>query len=282
MVNYFMPETLHEALHIIDEHECIILAGGTDLMIKYRSTAETPPAFQKDVCFLSQIKELKYIKKDHHFIHVGAMTTLEELMVSPVIPNLFKQVINDIAAPGIRHTATLAGNIGNASPAGDTLPYLYAIQAFLCIESIHEKKMVPIQEVILGVRRTSLKENEIIKEIMIPIHDFSVETWTKVGPRKADTISKISFIGMATIDQDIIKDFRIAFGAVDQKIVCRDDINQKLIGKLVTDYDYIDQILSSYEPLIKPIDDHRSTKVYRKEVALNLLKDFLQKLKGEI
>ncbi|TNF07847.1 MAG: xanthine dehydrogenase family protein subunit M [Bacillota bacterium] len=282
MVEHVIPKTLREALEIINDGSFMLLAGGTDLMIQHRSSAHTPPHFNKNVCYLSNLKELKYITKDTHHIHIGAMTTFEEILSSPLIPLIFKDVIRDIASQGIRHLATLAGNIANASPAGDSLVYLYAMDAWICIESLKEQRICPITEVIIGPRKTTIKPNEIIKEIMIPVKQYHHCQWVKVGPRKADAISKVSFVGLAQIENEILKDCSFAFGAIYKTVLSKRDIDKTLIGLHTSQINQkLDEFIHLYEPWIQPIDDLRSNKNYRKQVAINLLRDFLLKLQGK-
>lgn len=282
MVNHCIPSTLNEALQCIHDGTYMILAGGTDLMVQHRSSAQTPPRFKKNVCYINHLKELKTITQDEAYIHIGAMVTYEDILHSKVIPSLFKEVIMDIASPGIRYMATLVGNIGNASPAGDALVYLYAVDALVCIESLDQKRTLPIQEVIIGPRKTVLKPNELITEIKIPIRHDLHQSWVKVGPRKADAISKVSFIGLADVKDDQIVDCRMVWGAVYNTVLRRPEIEAKIIGlKRKEISQHIHSICDAYEPWIQPIDDQRSTKVYRKKVAMNLLKDFMETLRGE-
>lgn len=276
MVNHVIPTSLEEALSIIQDGSYMVLAGGTDLMVQHRATSQTAPQFKQNVCYISHLNELKYIAMDATSIHVGALTTLEDMLHSTLIPDVLKEVIRDIASPGIRYLATLAGNICHASPAGDTLVYLYAVDAHVCLQSQHEKRMVPIQEFIIGPRKTIIRPDEIMTEIIMPIRQDQYQTWVKVGPRKADAISKVSFVGLASRDGNKIVDFRVAWGAVYQTVLRKPDIEKTMIGMTWMDlHHHIDDIMNAYDPWIKPIDDQRSTKEYRKKVALNLLNDFI-------
>jgi len=282
MVNHMIPSTLEEALSIIQDGTYMILAGGTDLMVQHRSAAQTPPRFKKNVCYINHIKELNYIVTDETSLHIGALTTLETMVHSNLVPKLLKDVISDIASPGIRNLATLAGNICNASPAGDTLVYLYAVDASVCLQSIHQKRIIPIQEFIIGPRKTIIKPDEIMTEIIIPNRHDEYQKWVKVGPRKADAISKVSLIGLATCQDDTIVDFRMAWGAVYQTVLRKPDIEKQIIGTKTRDlYKIQDHIINAYDPWIQPIDDQRSTKVYRKKVAINLLIDFIASIGKE-
>ena len=277
MVKSFIPKSYSETLEILSKESVKIIAGGTDLMVQKRLWADTLPRFEQDLIYVSGIDELKYVKEDESYILIGGLTPLEDVLHHSLTPVILKEAIVIMAGPGIRHTACIAGNIGNASPAGDSLPVLYALDAVVVLESIDGIREVGIEDVIVGPRRTTIAVNEIIKEIKLPKLDFSNISFDKVGGRKADAISKVSFTGVANIVGGIVLDIRLSFGAVGPTIVRKLELEQKLIGKKVEDIN-IDKIVKSYSPFIIPINDQRSNKEYRKQVALNLLKDFVSKL----
>ncbi len=276
MVKNVIPLSLNEALNLLNEKSYKIIAGGTDLMVQRRSWSQTPPEFNEDVLYIFNLEELKYIKEVDGFIVIGSTTPIENLLKNDLTPNLLKEAIGIMASPALRNMATIAGNIGNASPAGDTLPILYALDALIVIESIEGVRELPINEVITGPRRHVIKQNEIIKEIKIPISVFTNSAFEKVGGRKADAISKVSFTGAINIKEGKVLDLRIAFGAVSATILRRKELERKYIGftkeELISK---VDEIVSDYEPFIRPIDDQRSNKEYRKTVALNLLRNFI-------
>ncbi len=276
MVKHIIPNNLREALNFIKEGNVILMGGGTDLMIQKRNTAGTPPRFEKNVVYLANLKELNYIKVTPHEICIGAMTPLETILESKMTPSLLKTGIGEMASPGIRHTATLAGNIANASPAGDGIAVLYALDARLVLESIREERTIPIEEFITGVRKTVLKPDELIKEIRIPKNAFTSEKWVKVGGRKADAISKVSFVGACTIKDHRIEDLRMAFGAIAPTVIRSRKLEKTLQNRHVSEVKAeIANILKHYDDLFTPIDDQRSNKDYRRQVANNLARDFI-------
>ena len=172
--------------------------------------------------------------------------------------------------------ATMAGNIANASPAGDSIVGLYLLDAKLELASAHGSRVVPIEEFILGVRKIARKSNELIKEIFIPHHDDLNTYWRKVGSRAAESISKITFAGGYQVEDGVIKDFRMAFGSVSITCVRRKEIEAKYIGMSVEELKkHTDDILEDMSKFVTPITDQRSTKEYRYKVAMNILKDFI-------
>lgn len=279
MVEHIIPTSLEEALQYINTHSSILVSGGTDLMVQKRNWAELPPLFTDNVVYIFNLQELKYIQEDEIFIYMGATTPLEVLKKHPLTPHLLKQAIDIIASPALRNMATIAGNIGNASPAGDTLPILYAVNAKVKLQSLDQERIVPIEELILAPRKTSIGKNEMITEIQIPKTHFTKEVFRKVGGRQADAISKVSFTGAVTVVQDIVKDLRIVFGAVGPVMRRSKVIEEHYTNISVSELkDRLNDLKTAYTPLITPIDDQRSNKEYRLQVALNLLEQFINEI----
>lgn len=280
MINHYIPTTLKEALKILNEHDCYIMSGGTDLMVQKHRSSGLLPNFDKDILYVMNIKELDYIKVDSEGnLHIGAMNRYCELINSSLVPDIFKAVFNEIASPNIRNMATLVGNIANASPAGDSLVPLNLFNASIVLESVDGKREVLVEDFIQGVRKIDRKKNELITEVIIPKNDLTYY-YRKVGARRAESITKVSIMGGYKVEGGKIKDFRVCFGSISIKVVRNHIIEQKYTGISANEFRArIDDIVNEYEIDIKPIDDQRSTAEYRRKVAKNLLRDFLKKVK---
>ena len=279
MINHFVPTNLKEALELLSKHNCYIMSGGTDLMVQKHKSSGLLPNFDKDVLYVSNLKELDYIKEDKDNIYVGAETKYSEMLESPLIPEIFKSVIKEIASPAIRNMATMAGNIANASPAGDTLVPLNLFNARVKLQSVKETREVLVKDFILGVRKIDRKPEEMITEIIIPKVDLNM-SYTKVGSRKAESITKVSFMGGFKVEKGRVVDLRICFGSVAVKVVRSPQIEEKYTNISVNELRArIDDIINEYDWIVTPITDQRSTKEYRKKVAFNLLRQFLKTIK---
>jgi len=210
---------------------------------------------------------------------IGACEPLEALLKNEIVPQILRDTILEMASPAIRHTGTLGGNVGNASPAGDSLVPLYILNAVIETRSKNNTRRTNIRDFIQGVRKIDLHPDEIISRIIINKIDFTKASFVKVGPRLSDAISKVSFAGAITILEGAIYDLRFAFGAVNTTVVRRPEIECAYIKKTIQELkDSIDEIIEEYKPYIKPIDDQRSNKEYRKEVSINLLRGFIEEL----
>ncbi len=279
MVKAFVAKSLDDCLNILNQENVKIVAGGTDMLIQNRTHSGIAIGFKTDVLYVSLVDELKHITEDKSNIYIGATCSLEQILENNLVPKILRDSILEMASPAIRHTATLAGNIGNASPAGDSLVCLYLLDAKLEIKSINSTRYQLLKDFILGVRKIDLAKNEMITKIIIPKINFDLVYFRKVGPRLSDAISKLSFAGALRMENNLVKDIRFAFGAVNIFVVRRREIEEKLIGiDKKTIKDMSDEIIGYYSEFIKPIDDQRSNKLYRKEVCSNLIKEFLEKI----
>ena len=276
MVITYRPKSLVEALEAMVFTEYILFAGGTDLMVKRKQWSGLLPIFDKPVMFISDLEELKQIRLEEGHLFIGTACTFSDLIESPFIPELYKQVFMQIASPAVRNIATIGGNICNSSPAGDSLPLLYALDAELVIESSCRRVLMPIADFITGPGRNILTSSEIVTAIKLPIQDFEKAVYKKVSPRKSNALSKISFVALANMEKGAYKDIRIAFGSVAPTVIRSLDIEGEIINMAAQGNLDMPQIIRDYATLVKPIDDQRSTAFYRKEVCKRLLGDFLE------
>lgn len=269
MVNAFYPKTLEEALAAKAEDPSLVpYAGGTDWMVNRRE--DTP------LLFLNYIPALREIRRDENGLAIGACCTYTDLLESGAIPSILGQAAVEVASPAIRNLGTLGGNICNASPAGDTLPPLYVLDARVRLASARGKRELPLASFIQGVRKTALAPDEILESIIIPQAEYTRSYYKKVGARSAVAISKASFAGLMSVQGGRIAAIPMAFGSVAITVVRRPEIESSLTGKTVKELSKLkDELAAEYGPYILPIDDQRSTASYRRQICLSLLKDFL-------
>ena len=279
MIRHFVPASLEEALRIINKNNCYIMSGGTDLMVQKHVSTGLLPNFDRSVLYVMGLKELDYIKNENDgSVSIGATTRFVDIEKSELVPEIYRKVIREIASPNIRNMATMTGNIANASPAGDSIVPLVLNDAYVVLSSLNGERKVPVKDFVLGVRKTDRKNEEIITKIVLLPQNLKY-FYRKVGSRKAESITKVSFLGAYRIENNIIKDFRVAFGSVSIKVVRNLEVENKYKNIKVSELN-IDEVIKDYSPLVTPITDQRSNKEYRHKVAMNLLRKFLEEIKG--
>ena len=278
------PETLKEALFFLRERpSATIFSGGTDLMVTKKIT--------DSVLFTDRITEMKAlsVRTDEtgaSFLSVGAALPYCDLIASDLIPPVMKEVFLNVASPAIRSRGTMGGNICNASPAGDTLPMLYALGAVLELARPEEgplgpdivRRSLPVQDFIKGVKKVNLLPGELLTGICLPLKNLSDGTrfyYKKVGARRAEAISKLSVFGFCRTEDHQIAELQVAFGAVASRVVCP-AMPEGLSGTRLSDLTAkADDLTAYYLQEVRPIDDQRSTASYRRRVAENLFRDLL-------
>jgi len=263
----YMPTSLPEALGLMAEEELIPYAGGTDLMV-----SEAPG---RDFLFLERIPELTQISQDDQYLHIGAAVTFRNILASDLTPALLREAAASIAAPAIRNTATLGGNIANASPKGDGALICWAADAQLVLAAASGQRTVDIADFYQGRGTTIRRADELLVEILLPKRWLAGASFCKVGARKALAISRVSFAGLFAAESGQIAHLAVALGAVADTVVRRPKIDAMLIGKTFSEAKAaLPDYLQAWQAAIQPIRGRVSAE-YRKLVCLNLIEDFL-------
>ncbi len=272
---YYKPRALDEALKLLNElDEAKVVAGGTDLLIDMRIGRYRP----KNIIDINDLNELKYIVDDGNWIRIGALTRLQELIDSEIVreklPILYEAVYH-MASWQIRNMATIGGNLCNASPAADTAPPLMVLEAKLRVISIEGEKTIDVREFFLGPRKTILKRNELLKEIMVPVYKDYGYSYMKLGRRNSFTLSIVSVASLVKVEDNVFSDVRIALNSIAPTPIRAFSVEKYLVGRKVA----IDSIKAASKLVAKdisPITDIRATAEYRRDMAIVLTYDALK------
>ena len=267
MVNGYAPASIEEALRLRAEKTLVPYAGGTDLMVREER--------QEEYLFLHKIAELRRVQEDAEFIRLGAACTFTELLKNDRTPALLGEALSRIAAPAIRNAGTIGGNIANGSAKADSALVFFVTDSSLRLVSKGGERILPIKDFYLGRGKTVLRSDELIAEVLMPKKWLKDYYYHKTGGRKALAISRVSFAGLFALEGRLIAHVAVAFGAVSDVIIRRTDLDAALIGKSLEEAAGLrDEYLARYEKAIMPVSG-RVSSAYRKQVCLNLLKDFL-------
>ena len=276
MVSTLTAKNINEALELKLKYNAIIFAGGTDLMVEHLRGSNLIAKFERPVLFINEVNELKGIKEDKNNIIIGALTTFDEIIKSPITPEVLKKSALGIAGPPIRNIATIGGNICNASPSADSLPSLYAMDTVLILKSKDSQREVKIKDFITGVSKTTIKDDEILTHIIIPKKNYEYSFYKKIGTRKANALSKLAICALVCKENDKYR-FKISFCTLGVTITRDESIEENFIVSDINEWkNKIKDIQETYSSIIKPRDSARSTALYRKKCALNLIEYFLE------
>ena len=285
----FSPKRLAEALTLAAAGYKPV-AGGSDLIIRRHAvTAAHNRGLQPfqghmpQLFYTGRIEELKSISISPDRITIGAGASLASVAACSDIPEILRDAVRSIASPGIRNSATLAGNICNASPAGDSLPPLYILSALietavLGEDGKTETGAIAIEDFIVAPGKTLLKPGEIVTSIIIPAGNRS-GCFRKVGTRAANALSKLSIAADWQISSSRVDGFRLAVGACGPTVFRSEEAESLICGCRLSGLDNITgEVLEVYRRGLKPIDDQRSTARYRLNTALRIIAGILGEL----
>lgn len=276
MANACRPVSLEEALALRNREATTVFAGGSDLMVRYRQWSGVVPDFPGTVLFIGHLPEIRRIGREKDIWKIGAACTIAQILEDRGIPDHIKLPLLSMASPSMRNVATLGGNICNASPAGDTLPMLYALDAKLTLRSMDNTRTVAIADFITGPGKNILAADEILTEITIPPGDWPRAYYKKAGARKANSISKVTFYAVARFHGDRIADIRMAIGAAAPTVVRNREAEALLHNRDKSRVPaLLETVTDHYAASLRPIDDLRSTEKYRRKTALRIMEHFL-------
>ena len=275
-VKCFIPQTLEEALEIRKAYHPIPLAGGSDLMVAGSRGAGVTPAFKGDVMLIGNLSELKGIRENADgSVEIGAATTSAEIAASPLVHPLLRDAASSMGAIALRNSATIGGNIGNASPKGDMPQPLILLDAEVVLTSKDGERRMLVDDYIIATKKTAIRDDELITKVIIPKHDFTHIFFRKIGMRRANAISKLTLSAAAIVKDGVVVDFRASSGAAGPKVARSRKAEELLIGKKVTELAQVkDSFLDAWNDVISP----HAMPEYRRNTTRRMLSYFIDAL----
>ncbi len=246
-----------------------VLAGGTDFMVELNDGRRRPSAV---VCTRA-VPELRGWEADGEEVRIGAGVTYRELLDPPfvqMVPAL-AHAARTVGSPPIRNAGTIGGNLATASPAGDTLPVLAALDARIDVASIRGTRHLTLSELIIGPKTTTLQPGEIITSVRVR-HCRGGQDYLKVGVRNAMVIAVASLAMVVDAPNARIGIGLGSVGPVPLRVVEAeawlasrvDWPSMRLIGADGSgEAETVGRLAALVRGAARPIDDHRSTARYR-------------------
>ncbi len=316
-LEYFVASDLHDAFSVLTyKNETIrVFAGGTDLVVRLKQDMVR----EDSLLDISRVKELSGIYESEGFIHVLPLTTHTEIVESDLIKR-YAPILRDacltIGSPQIRNKGTIGGNVANASPAGDSIPALFAHEAMLKLESVSRKRVISVEDFFVGPGKTTRKPDELLTDIFFskfknnplkksadykglnPLEKsadllFSnprslsgdsrrlndTGFFKKVGQRKGTTISVVNVaVNLRYMGDNRFSKAVVSFGAVAPTVVRGRLVEKAIIDSEVDSPEKILYISRLAFREVSPIDDIRGTLEYRRDMSINLLYEGLLEL----
>jgi CO/xanthine dehydrogenase FAD-binding subunit len=262
------------------------MAGATDLLVQITGELGPPPARVLD---LWRLDELRGIHVDAGALVLGALTTYTEIRHSALCREIAPALVEAAATIGaaqIQNRGTIGGNIANASPAGDTLPVLLAMDASVVVGSARGEREVAATAFWPAYRRTALAPDELVLRVRLPIVPGREVRFRKVGTRRAQAISKM-VLAIAWRDEPdetevgprVWRDVRLGLGSVAPTPIRARATERVLEGSRPTP-ETADRAAQALAGEVKPIDDVRSTADYRRAVTSRVLHRLIREAGG--
>ncbi|HVG08153.1 MAG TPA: xanthine dehydrogenase family protein subunit M [Thermoanaerobaculia bacterium] len=262
-MTFVQPHSLEEAVRYLEGDPALVPAAGcTDLMVR---GVEALHKMERVIDLLG-VPELRGIREVEGGLEIGATTPFSEIRRSAAVRSAFPALADAAGQIGgwqIQNRATLGGNLANASPAGDSLPVLLALNATVVLASARGFREIPYDDFHSGYRKTALQPGEIVARIRLPLPvPGTVQAFRKVGTREAQAISKVVVAMAGRIENGLIADLRLAAGSVAPTPIrlraAEDAVRGQRPGPEAA-------ALAGREAAgaVTPIDDVRSTAEYR-------------------
>jgi CO/xanthine dehydrogenase FAD-binding subunit len=277
----YVPENLNDLLSYLDNHQSDVqlIANGSDIINRMQRRQINA----RILVDLSGLSEFNYIRTDKGTIRIGALTTIQDLISSPVLGrryDVFRDVASKFGGPSIVNVATVGGNICAASSSEDLIPVLLALDAKVRVKSKKGERVIGLEDFLTGKRQTAILPNEILVETMFKeFDDQSACAFEKIGMRNSLIIAFLNCSVYMKLDQESkrIDEIKIAMNRVSGKIPSRAKKTENVLrGKLLTKQQ-VESAITSLRNELQLSSDFRVSKEYRHEVAPVLFKRTLIK-----
>ncbi len=269
--DYKVPTSIAEAAQLLQPGEATLVAGGTDLTPQTEAGVRQ---FAATLINIQRIEEMRGISIENGRYRIGGLTTvtdiLESEMLAAGVPVLV-EAADHFASPQIRNASSLAGNLCNASPAGDMCIPLLILDAQVELVSWSNDSVsirtVALSDFFTGPGKTVLRADELLTAIDFsqPADGFTA-TFQKSGPRPALEISTVSMGVAFTLDEGVLNGVRVAIGAV-APIPLRATATEAVLEGQTLNEDIIDKAVEAVQQEVTPIDDLRASAWYRKHLT---------------
>lgn len=267
--HFYSVTSIAEALPLLDQYRerARVVAGGTDIILEIERGLRP---LLNTLIDITRVPGLDEIRLEDGWFHLGPLVTHNHVvgdsrLVERALP--LAQACWEVGAPQIRNRGTVAGNVITASPANDTITPLIALDAQVTLASVDGERTVPLSDFYTGVRRTIMQPNEMLVDIAVrALPETSRGMFLKLGLRRAQAISVVNAAVVLDFDGDVIQKAAVTLGSVAPTIIHAPAAETALVGRTLTPA-VIAEAAGAAAATPTPIDDIRSTAVYRTEMV---------------
>jgi aerobic carbon-monoxide dehydrogenase medium subunit len=276
---FYAPQTLDEALTLLDEHQDDgrAMAGGTALIVLMKQSLLDAD----HLISLARVPGLSSIRVEADGLHIGALTRHREVETSSLVRQyapLICDVYRNVATVRIRNVATVGGGIAHADPAQDPPPGLIALDAKLRLVSKGGERTLPINEFFQDYYETAIQPGELLTEVIVPPVAADARTiYLKFLPRTADDYATVAVAAKAQLEDGTVRNLRVALGAAGPTPVHATNVEQALEGRQATP-DNIRRAAETVADQVDPLDDFRGSSDYKRDMAVVFTRRALERV----
>jgi len=266
---FLRADSARHAVELLAAHGPAVkaLAGGTDLMADFKSDTHGIKALVD----ITRADDLKGISLTDEGLRIGALATHSEIMASAVVRDLFPALVeaaHTIGAVQTRNLGTIGGNLVTCVPSMDSGPALVALDAAVTIAGPDGSRRIPLADLFVGPRRTALRFDEILVDIVIPKRNLGKPTaFFKFGLRKGQALALVNVAAAVWVDEatNSFRDPAIALGAVAPTVIRAPKAERSLAGRPASEEAMAEAGRLAVEDA-RPISDFRASAAYRREL----------------
>lgn len=251
--------------------EAVLLAGGTDLGLAVTKELRRPPL----LLWLGRVEECAALVEEPEGLRLGAAVTWRE--AAPALHRLdpgLGALVDRFAGEPVRASATVVGNLANASPVGDGPPALLALEAVLVLRRGEERRELPLEAFFEAYRRTALRPGELIEAVRIPRPAPGTRfVFEKIARRRDQDIATVSAGLAIRVEDGRVARARLAFGGM-AVVPVRARAAEAVLEGAPWSEATVERAVAALGRELVPISDHRGSAAYRRAVAGNLLRRF--------
>jgi CO/xanthine dehydrogenase FAD-binding subunit len=273
--NYFLPQSLEEAVGLLAEHDLslLVMAGGTIAMPLINDGISLP----KQVMGLRRAG-LNYVNRTNGTVAIGATTTLTQLLDLEAIPML-QEAARNAAGWSIRNLGTVGGNLFAPPPAGDVAVALLALSASVKLVSANGERVIPLEEFYTGFMTTTLQPDELLAEVQVPVPTGRT-VYLKYGRKQSNTPAVVTVAAQVGMKDGKVERARLALNAVGPHPFRARGAEAALVGSTL-DADAIASAAAAAGEECEPFTDPLASEWYRRKMVSVYVSRALTQLAGE-
>jgi carbon-monoxide dehydrogenase medium subunit len=266
---YHAPTTIEEAISILEEHgeDARPIAGGTAMV----NLMQQNMVLADHLVGLGKLPGLRGVSQTNDSLHIGALTRHREVELSPDVKAhspLLAEAYSKVATVRIRNMATVGGGLTHADPAQDPPPTLMVLDAHVILTSSKGTREIPVNDLFVDYYESALEPGELLTELVVPQEPHGAKTvYLKFLPRTEDDYATVSVAALATVENGVCQEIRVALGAVAPTPIRAVAVEAALQGQQVTP-EAVRAAAEAVADQVDPLTDFRGSDDYKRDMAV--------------